>query len=294
VNYAIGKRIGARAFSGRSASSSPAPAAHARLLREVRAPRRSCLARFVPIVRTFAPFVAGVGAMTYGRFLTYNVVGALAWTTLLLGAGYFFGNLPLVQRHFSFVILAIIVLSTVPIAWEWWMVKVEAAAREAPAALEAPARRRRGAQACSADTPRRPQVDQLELDRALAAEAVATRHEEQVGDRAARQRVGQVALAEGHGAQRALALSDREREVAAVAHPARLAHDHAHRAEHRPRVALPEGREALELLEDARRERGQRQLAVVLERRAAGAGPDVPRPDLDEGRSEGGIAARRM
>ena len=50
---------------------------------------------------------------------------ALAWTTLLLGAGYFFGNLPLVKRHFSFVILAIIVLSTMPIAWEWWMVKVE-------------------------------------------------------------------------------------------------------------------------------------------------------------------------
>ena len=125
VNYAIGKRIGARAFSGQIRFLKPQHLQRTHAFFEKYGPKTIVLARFVPIVRTFAPFVAGVGAMTYGRFLTYNVVGALAWTTLLLGAGYFFGNLPLVQRHFSFVILAIIVLSMLPMVWEWWMVKRE-------------------------------------------------------------------------------------------------------------------------------------------------------------------------
>ena len=125
VNYAIGKRIGARAFSGQIRFLKPQHLQRTHAFFEKYGPKTIVLARFVPIVRTFAPFVAGVGAMTYGRFLTYNIVGALAWTTLLLGAGYFFGNLPLVQRHFSFVILAIIVLSMLPMVWEWWMVKRE-------------------------------------------------------------------------------------------------------------------------------------------------------------------------
>jgi membrane-associated protein len=72
------------------------------------------IARFVPIVRTFAPFVAGVGAMTYRRFMAFNVVGALLWVGLITPAGYFFANIPVVKQNFSIVILAIIFVSTLP------------------------------------------------------------------------------------------------------------------------------------------------------------------------------------
>jgi membrane-associated protein len=69
-------------------------------------------------VRTFAPFVAGVGTMSYGRFLTYNLVGAVLWVGLLVLAGYFFGNVPVVRENFSLVVLAIIAISVMPIAVE--------------------------------------------------------------------------------------------------------------------------------------------------------------------------------
>lgn len=78
------------------------------------------IARFVPIVRTFAPFVAGIGKMTYSRFMMFNVSGALLWILLLVPAGYFFGNMPFVRNNFSAVVLAIIIISILPAIIEFF------------------------------------------------------------------------------------------------------------------------------------------------------------------------------
>ncbi len=88
------------------------------------------IARFVPIVRTFAPFVAGLGAMTYSRFLAYNVIGGVGWVVLCLGAGYFFGNLQVVKDHFSLVIMAIVLISIMPAIWGYISTRRAAAAKE--------------------------------------------------------------------------------------------------------------------------------------------------------------------
>lgn len=77
------------------------------------------LARFVPIIRTFAPFVAGVGTMEYSKFILYNVIGGITWVTLFTCAGFFFGNFPFVKQNFHYVVFVIIGLSLVPIAYEY-------------------------------------------------------------------------------------------------------------------------------------------------------------------------------
>src|SRR6516162_6343090 len=94
------------------------------------------LARFVPIVRTFAPFVAGIGKMRYARFAIYNVLGGVAWVALFLLGGYFLGNLPEVKSRFHIVIVAIIIISVLPMVYEYFMARRRAAAKE-PVAVEA-------------------------------------------------------------------------------------------------------------------------------------------------------------
>lgn len=77
------------------------------------------LARFIPIIRTFAPFVAGIGRMTYWRFISFNVIGGIAWVAIFIFGGYFFGNLPFVRRNFTVVIVAIILISVIPAVFEY-------------------------------------------------------------------------------------------------------------------------------------------------------------------------------
>ena len=120
LNYRLGRMIGPRAFSGRIRLLNPAHLEKTRGFFARHGGKAVVLARFVPIVRTFAPFVAGVGAMPYRRFLGFSVLGAFLWVALFLSAGWGFGNLPWVKSNFSKVILAIILLSLMPIAIEWW------------------------------------------------------------------------------------------------------------------------------------------------------------------------------
>ena len=128
VNYHVGRAIGPLAFSGRFRWLRREHLERTQAFFERHGGRAVVIARFVPIVRTFAPFVAGVGTMDYGRFLFYNVFGAVLWVGLLLGGGYWLGGLEFVQRHFSKVVLAIIVVSLLPIAWEWWKLRRESRA----------------------------------------------------------------------------------------------------------------------------------------------------------------------
>jgi membrane-associated protein len=119
VNYWIGHKVGPRAFEGRIKFLNKKHLERTHEFYERYGGKTIIIARFVPIVRTFAPFVAGIGSMSYGRFIVYNVVGGLAWVAICLFGGYFFGNLPFVKENFSVVILAIIFISILPGVYEF-------------------------------------------------------------------------------------------------------------------------------------------------------------------------------
>ncbi|MBO9369412.1 MAG: DedA family protein [Chloroflexi bacterium] len=118
ANYWIGHHLGERAYHSRWIKKEYLDRTHAFF--EKHGGKTIFLARFVPIVRTFAPFVAGVGRMSYGYFLSYNVFGGIVWVSLFTFAGYFFGNIPVIKHNFSFVILAIILISVLPMVIEVW------------------------------------------------------------------------------------------------------------------------------------------------------------------------------
>lgn len=118
VNYSIGHYLGERAYSIKWIKKEYLEKTHAFF--EKHGGKAIFLARFVPIVRTFAPFVAGIGRMSYGYFATYNIVGGISWVLLFTLLGYFFGNIPFVKKNFELVIIVIILVSVVPMFVEWW------------------------------------------------------------------------------------------------------------------------------------------------------------------------------
>lgn len=126
VNYSIGKYFGPRVFSFESSrffNRDHLMKTHQ--FYEKYGPFTIVIARFVPIIRTFAPFVAGIGTMEYKKFALYNVTGAILWVVSFLVAGYFFGNLPYVKTNFHIVIFGIIIVSVMPIVVSYIKAKIQ-------------------------------------------------------------------------------------------------------------------------------------------------------------------------
>ncbi len=127
VNYWIGHYIGPKAFSGKVRFLKREYLDRTHAFYEKHGGKTILLARFVPIVRTFAPFVAGVGGMHYGNFIRYNFIGGILWTSLFLFSGYFLGQFDWVERNLHFVLIAIILISVIPAVYEAWKAKREPA-----------------------------------------------------------------------------------------------------------------------------------------------------------------------
>lgn len=124
VNYAVGRRIGPAVFERENSRLFK----REYLIRthnffEKYGPKAIVLARFVPIVRTFAPFLAGVGTMNYAKFASYNVIGAMLWVGLITYSGWLFGEIPFIKKNFELVVLGIVVVSVLPIFVEWLAVR---------------------------------------------------------------------------------------------------------------------------------------------------------------------------
>ncbi|HTE06456.1 MAG TPA: DedA family protein [Planctomycetota bacterium] len=134
LNYSVGKALRNRVAAGGLRFIKPAHLQRTHAFYEKYGRKTIILARFVPIVRTFAPFVAGVGTMAWSTFIGFSIAGAIAWTGIFLFAGYFFGSMPVVKQNFPLVILAIIALSLAPIAYE--LLKARREAKHAAADAE--------------------------------------------------------------------------------------------------------------------------------------------------------------
>ena len=131
LNYWIGRKIGPRAYTGEIKLIKKEYIDRTHAFFEKHGGKTIFLARFVPIVRTFAPFVAGVGQMSYGYFFKYNFIGGVSWVTLFLALGYFFGNIDFVKHNMEFVIIAIVLISLVTMIVEW--LKSRANSKKVPA-----------------------------------------------------------------------------------------------------------------------------------------------------------------
>jgi membrane-associated protein len=118
VNYWIGHRVGAKAYTGEVKWVKQEHMQRTHAFFDKYGGKAIFLARFVPIVRTFAPFVAGISQMSYSFFLRWNVIGGITWVVIFTLLGYFFGNIPFVQEHFELVIIAIVVISVIPAVLE--------------------------------------------------------------------------------------------------------------------------------------------------------------------------------
>ena len=114
VNYHIGRFIGVKAFGGKYKLLKVEYLVRTQHFYEKHGGKTIIYARFIPVIRTFAPFVAGIGTMSYGKFASFNVVGGIAWVFIFLMLGYFFGGLPVIKDNFTFVIFGIIFLSILP------------------------------------------------------------------------------------------------------------------------------------------------------------------------------------
>lgn len=126
VNYYIGHKIGRKAFQSKYVPFiNQDHLDKTEAFYEKHGPRTIIIARFIPIIRTFAPFVAGIGKMNYREFITYNVAGGVAWVTLFTFLGYFFGNISAVKENFTLVIFGIIILSVLPPVYEWYVTRKE-------------------------------------------------------------------------------------------------------------------------------------------------------------------------
>lgn len=117
-NYMIGEHLGMWMINAKHSPIKKEHVDKASAFYEKHGHKAIFLARFVPIVRTFAPFVAGIGKMHYFTFAKYNVIGAIVWVTMFVGGGYFFGNIPVIKKNFTLVTLGIVIFSILPMLWE--------------------------------------------------------------------------------------------------------------------------------------------------------------------------------